>query len=102
MTAPRKTTPATFDATALLDEVHARARPFTLNGEEFDLPAPTAWPDEAFQAASRDDPVTASRIILGDEYDRFVKAGGNALLLQEIVAKLHGASMGESSASSSS
>lgn len=102
MTTSRKTTPAAFDATALLDEIHNETRPFTLNGEEFQLPAPTAWPDEAFAAASRDDPVTASRVILGDEYDRFVKAGGNALFLQRLVEKLHGAPMGESSASSSS
>ncbi len=91
-----------FDATALLDEVHAEAQPFILNGEEFLLPAPTAWPDEAFATASLEDPVATSRLILGDDYDRFVKAGGNALFLQRLVEKLHGASMGESSASSSS
>ncbi len=92
-----------FDATALLDEVHDEARPFILNGEEFLLPAPTAWPDEAFATASLEDPVATSRLILGDkEYARFVKAGGNALFLQRLVEKLHGALMGEYSASSSS
>lgn len=92
-----------FDATAMLEEVQADARLFVLNGEEFLLPAPTAWPDEAFQAANREDPITASRLILGDEdYQRFVDAGGNALFLQRLVEKLHGTSMGESSASSSS
>jgi len=99
----RSSDPKPYDATALLDEVHAEAQPFVLNGEEFMLPSPTAWPDEAFAAASLDDPVTASHVILGDkEYARFVKAGGSALFLQRLVEKLHGAPMGESSASSSS
>lgn len=92
-----------YDADALLNEMKADGRPFVLGGETFLLPAPTVWPDEAFAAASKDDPVTASRIILGDaEYERFVAAGGNALFLQRLVEKLHGASVGESSASSSS
>lgn len=92
-----------FDASVLLDEMKAEGRPFSLGGEEFVLPPPTTWPDAAFEAANRDDPLTASRLILGeDEYDRFTKVGGNALFLQRLVEKLHGGPMGESSGSSSS
>lgn len=92
-----------FDASALLAEFKSNARPFELNGEQFSLPAPTTWPDGALEAANREDIVAASRMILGDaEYDRFVAAGGNSLFLQRLVEKLHGASMGESSASSRS
>lgn len=92
-----------FDASDLLEEMKADGRPFTLGGEEFVLPAPTTWPDEAFEAANRDDPLTASKLILGeDDYARFAKVGGNALFLQRLVEKLHGASMGESAGSSSS
>jgi hypothetical protein len=92
-----------YDASGLLEEITAQARPFLLNGEQFSLPAPTAWPDEAFQAANGNDPLGAARLILGeDEYVRFVKAGGNALFLQRLVEKLHGGSVGESSVSSSS
>ena len=104
MPAP-KPAPATepFDASAMLDEIKSGARPFKLNGETFSLPAPTAWPDDAFAAANGKDPLAAARLILGaDEYDRFVKAGGNALFLQRLVEKLHGGSVGESSGSSSS
>jgi hypothetical protein len=103
MPAPKPAHPEVFDASALLDEIKADARPFSLNGETFSLPAPTAWPDEALAAANSEEPVTASRLILGDEqYARFTAAGGNALFLQRLVAKLHGASVGESSGSSSS
>lgn len=92
-----------FDATALLDEIKSTARPFTLHGERFLLPAPTVWPDAAMAAANSGDTVGCARLILGDaEYDRFERVGGTALFLQELVAKLHGASVGESSASSSS
>jgi hypothetical protein len=95
--------PEPFDASAMLAEIRAEGRPFTLNGETFTLPAPTAWPDEAFAAATNNDPVTASRLILGDEeYARFSAAGGNALFLQRLVEKLHGSPMGESSGSSPS
>lgn len=91
-----------FEADSLLEEMKAAGRPFVLGGETFVLPAPTAWPDEAFERARSDDPLGASRLILGDDYDRFVAAGGNSLFLQRLVEKLHGASVGESSASSSS
>lgn len=92
-----------FNADALLEEVRADARVFVLNGEQFSLLAPSAWPDEAFEAANNEDPLTASKLILGEaEYERFKAAGGNALFLQRLVEKLHGAPMGESSASSSS
>jgi hypothetical protein len=92
-----------FDASSMLEEVKAGSRKFKLGGEVFDLPAPTAWPDEAFIAANREDPLTAATLILGEEdYKRFKAAGGNALFLQTMVEKLHGASVGESSGSSSS
>ncbi len=52
------------------------------------------------------DPVAMARIILGDDYDRFVADGGNALLLAAILGEMsadrsetQGASTGESSAS---
>lgn len=95
-----------FDASGLLEEIKAQAKPFrvTKNGEVFWLPSPTAWPDAAFKAAfSDDDPVSAAQLILGEEaYGRFAAEGGNSLFLQRMVAVLHGASLGEFMGSSSS
>ncbi len=99
----RTKTAEVFDASALLEEMRSDGRPFRLGDEEFILPPPTAWPDGALDAATREDVVGASRLILGDDdYDRFVAAGGNALFLQRLVEKLHGAQLGESAGSSSS
>lgn len=91
-----------FNADAILDEIAEEGVPFTLHGERFICPAPSGWPDEAFDAAQNDDPVATVRAILGDDYQRFVAAGGTALTFQRITAKLHGAELGESSGSSSS
>ena len=83
--------------------IRAQAKPFKLGGETFELPAPTGWPDEVLQAANDDDVIGAARLVLGtDNYDRFLAAGGSALLLQDLVAKLHKAQLGESVGSSSS
>lgn len=96
-------TPEPFDASSLLDEIRDGARPFTLDDETFMLLPPAAWPDAVIEAANRGDALTASKLMLGpDEYKRFTKAGGSAGLLERIVAKLFGAPMGESSASSPS
>jgi hypothetical protein len=91
-----------YDADKLLAEIRGQSKPFSLGGEQFDLPIPTAWPDEAMTAAASNDLPRVAAIILGDDYDRFVKAGGNSAFLQRLVVELHGADMGESSASSSS
>jgi hypothetical protein len=103
--AHKPNTPAkeVFDANALFDEMDSEGTWFERGGEEFFLPSPTSWPDAAFEAANSNDPVTSSKLILGeDNYARFVEVGGNALKLQRLIEKLHGASMGESSGSSSS
>lgn len=93
-----------YDASELLDEIKAASRPFKMpNGERFDLPAPTAWPDEALVAAYQGDPVRVAQVILGEaNYIRFQAAGGNALVLERLVEKIHGATVGESLASSGS
>ena len=102
-TPPKPRTDEVFDATALLDELRADARPFTLGGEDFVLPAPQSWPDAALESANAGDPVAAARHILGDaDYERFVKVGGSSLFLQRLVEKLHGVGLGESAGSSSS
>lgn len=88
-----------FDADALLAEIRAKGRPFKLGGQQFFLPEPTTWSDEAMQT---NDPVVIASTILGDDYDRFVEAGGTSLFLQEIVRRFFGASLGESSGSSTS
>jgi len=100
---PRPGPAESFDASALLDELRSDARPFILDGEEFTLLAPQAWPDAALEAANAGDPIGAARHILGEaDYDRFVDAGGSALFLQRLVEKLHGVPLGESAGSSPS
>lgn len=94
--------PEPFNADALLDEISASRRPFTMRGETFYLLPPTAMPDEVLAMAAADDVIGISRALLGAAYDRFVSVGGSALLLQQIYERVFGAPMGESSASSGS
>lgn len=92
-----------YDASALLDEIHEGGKTFTLKGETFTLPPPSAWPDAVIDAARNEDLPGVGRGLLGADYDRFVSVGGTSILLQKIHTELFGdASPGESSASSSS
>lgn len=90
-----------FDADAFFAEFKAKARPFRLGGQVFHLPAPETWPDSLDEAKELLDVSTA---ILGDrdEAIRYREAGGSVKFLQALVQKLHGLTLGESVASSSS
>lgn len=96
---PATPDPEPFNADALLEEISASRRPFTLKGETFYLLPPTAWTDDIIEAAGRDDLLGICRGILAADYDRFIAAGGSSMILQRIYERVFGAPMGESSAS---
>lgn len=94
--------PDVYDADALMAEFDHESKQFRLGGQVFDLPHPSSWSDDTLEASAREDIVQACRLIMGDDYDRYKEAGGNAMFLNKLVAKMFGAEMGESSGSSSS
>jgi hypothetical protein len=69
------------------------------DGTVFKVDPPELWPDEVNFARNN---VAAAKIILGDQYEAFIAAGGTALLLVGIVGEVHGVTLGESLASAGS
>lgn len=53
---------------------------FYLGEEHFEIPAPGFWPDELKIAAQEagDDDVEFARVLLGENWDRFLDAGGRS------------------------
>lgn len=89
-----------FDADALFAEFKAKAKPFRFGGEVFMLPHPVVWPNTIGKAETLDEVAAA---ILGEEqYSRYDAAGGTIRFIQELARALHGVTLGESGASSSS
>lgn len=75
------------------------------NGLIVHVPPADLWSDEAIKmvTSGNRDVVALARAVLGDElYDQFVDAGGTAAALNSILEERHGATVGESAASSSS
>lgn len=52
---------------------------------------PILWPDKVFEVSDQ----RGARILLGDQYDAFVAAGGTARLLFDIVKRSQGATVPE-------
>lgn len=89
-----------FDADALFAEFEAKSEPFKFRGEVFQLPHPVVWPNKLGKAETLDE---VASVILGEEqWKRYEAAGGTVRFIQELVSAIHGITMGESSASSTS
>lgn len=58
---------------------------------------PQRWTDDVLAAGS--DNVKAAKLLIGDQYDAFVKAGGSASILMAIIQEDAKENLGESSAS---
>jgi hypothetical protein len=84
-----------FNADALFAEFKARSKPFTLNGEAFDLPEPGVWSDDVIVAAAENNILGLAQAIFGDQWDRFVAAGGGVSFMKMLYKKLHGVDLGE-------
>lgn len=67
------------------------------DGTLFSIPNPALWPDELMELARAGDNIGAARLVLGGDetYQRFVAAGGSAVLLMAMVKDELGASAGE-------
>lgn len=71
------------------------------DGVVFAIPPAELWPDEAINLAGEDNEACC-RLLLGDQYDEWVRQGGTFGVLNRIVAESAGASVGKSAGSSSS
>lgn len=70
----------------------------------FTIPPPELWPDEVGTFARANDDVGAATVLLGgeDRYREFVAAGGSATIVWSIIKDEKGATLPESSGSSTS
>lgn len=67
------------------------------DGEPIRIPPPLLWPEPMPRGWE-----AQQKAILGEQYERWVAAGGSGKLLNAIIEEAQGASTGESSASSDS
>lgn len=74
------------------------------DGTIYRIDPPDLWPDDALKASEDRDPVALATALVGgsEKYQAFVAAGGNAAIVAGLLGEVHGVSVGESSASSSS
>jgi hypothetical protein len=92
--APRKT----FDLAAVIASELAKSKPLEIvaGDKTFTFPPPVLWPDEVFEVNDID----SMRLLLGDDYEAFVAAGGTAkLFFGVILPEWQGATLPESPAS---
>lgn len=70
----------------------------------FTIPPPELWDDEVGAAARANDDIGAATVLLGgpERYAEFVKAGGSATVVWSIIKDEKGATLPESSGSSTS
>jgi len=69
----------------------------------FRVPPPLLWDDDVTEAAAAGRATEVGEALLGtDDFAAFRKAGGTGTLLMSMVNEVHGADVGESSASSDS
>lgn len=72
----------------------------TDDGQTFRIPPPELWPDAVGKLVKEGDMVGLGEALLGpDGYERFVAAGGSAVILNGIFAEVHGIDVGERKAS---
>ena len=65
------------------------------DGEEVTLEPPQLWPDAVQEFAAEGKMTDASKLLLGDQYERFVHHGGTNALLNLVIAEHTKASAGE-------
>lgn len=68
---------------------------FDLGGETFTLDAPELWPDDVVALAEAGNNVGFCKAIMGDDYDRFTKAGGSQGVLGMILQSAVGVGLGK-------
>lgn len=73
------------------------------SGQIYRVPPPEIWPDSISSLLAANDMIGAARALIGDDrYEEFVADGGSSSAVLAIVADVHGISLPESGASSSS
>ena len=93
-----------YKLSAVVNEIRAEHPDIEIetdDGQVFVVPPAQLWSDEQIKQIqnSGENALIMARALLGDEYDKFVAAGGTAALLAHIVAESGKAGVGESSAS---
>lgn len=92
--APRKR----YDLAKIIASELAKTKPITITAGErtITVKPPVLWPDEVFAV----DDVASAKILMGEDYDAYVDAGGTArLFFGVIVPDWQGATVPESPAS---
>lgn len=72
------------------------------DGVEFSIDPPELWPDAVNDAASSGQGTEVTRLLLGDQYEAFIEAGGSNSVLNLVLQQHTGKAVGESEASSDS
>lgn len=68
------------------------------DGKTFSILPPQLWTDDII--AVGDEPIAASKMLLGPQYDDWIAAGGSSAILMHVIAEAQGVDeAGESSAS---
>jgi hypothetical protein len=85
--------PKRYDLKQVIKDELGKRAPIIIKADDVEITVPPAilWPDEVFIV----DDVAGAKILLGDNYDAFVAAGGTAPLLFSILAEANGADLPE-------
>jgi hypothetical protein len=83
----------TYDLAEVIERELAKKNDIIIKAGDktFTVPPSILWPDKVFDVSDAE----GARLILGDQYDAFCEAGGNAKLLFLIYAEHNGASLPE-------
>lgn len=99
---PEDKTPAaaeSFDLAAAIAERKEQHPPLVITMPDGQEPVlvmpPTLWPNEALRLFNESDVLGAVAVVLGDDAERFEAAGGNVLILLDLLTKKYGSSLGE-------
>jgi len=87
-----------YDLSAAIAEVIEKHPPIVINigeGDPIKVNPVQLWPDEVLELVTAEKPIEAMRMMLGDDYSRFKKAGGTAVLLLQIFKDSGGADLGK-------
>lgn len=90
-----------FVLSDVISQIKERRPPIEVEGDGivFTIPPAELWPDEVTRLAGEDNE-RCCQLLLGDQYDEWVKQGGTFGVLNEVIGQTAGVGVGKSSPSS--